>query len=72
MDVVQRALNVFVLHLQIGQGGVATGAPVGDILVAVDQPLLVKGDKDLPHGLGEALVHGEPLPVPVAGGAQAL
>ena len=45
--------------------------PVDQPLVAVDQALLVAADEHLAHGGGQALVQGEALAAPVAGGAQA-
>jgi hypothetical protein len=70
-DVVEMAVDVFVLHFQIGQGRVAAVAPVDDVIALIDQALFVKLDENLAHRLGEALVHGEAFPLPVAGGAQA-
>ena len=70
-DVVEVAVQVFVLHLQVGQGRVAAAAPVDDVIPPVDQAFVVELDEYFPHRLGEPLVHGEPLPVPVAGGTQA-
>ena len=49
----------------------ATGAPVDNIVSLVDQAFLVEANKDLPHGLGQTLVHGETFAVPIAGGTQA-
>ena len=48
------------------------GVPVHQPLVAVDQLLFVEGDEHLADRRREALVQGEPLAAPVAGGAQAL
>ena len=48
------------------------GAPVDNAAALVDQTLFVQGDEDLPHGLGAALVHGEPGALPVAACAQLL
>ena len=45
-------------------------APVRDACALIDQPLLVETDKDLPYGTAAALVHREPLTVPVAGCAE--
>ena len=71
-DIIEVAVVGVVLHLQVGQGRVAAGAPVDDVVALVDQALFIEADKDLPHRPGEALVQGEALPAPVAGGAQAL
>ena len=70
-NVVEVAVHVLVLHLQIRQGRVAAVAPVDNVVAAVDQALVVKLHKHFSYGLGEAAVHGKPLPGPVAGGAQA-
>src|SRR3546814_18014799 len=45
--------------------------PVHQALVAVDQALAVERHEDLQNCLREALVHGEALALPVAGGAEA-
>ena len=71
-DVPQVAGLVHILHLSVGQGGDAVGAPVDNAAALVDQTLFVQGDEDLPHGLGAALVHGEPGALPVAACAQLL
>ena len=71
-DVVEPALDLLVLALQVAQGGVAAGAPVDDVVAPVDEPFLVQAHEHLAHRLGQALVHGEALPAPVAGSAQAL
>ncbi|KAF5036847.1 hypothetical protein DSECCO2_570890 [anaerobic digester metagenome] len=70
-QVVERGFGRGVLDLVVGQGRVAAGAPVDDVLAAVDEALLVEGDEDFAHGLGQALVHGEALAGPVDAGAQA-
>ncbi len=46
------------------------GAPVDDTLPLVDEALVIQADKHLIDRLGAALVHGEALPLPVAGGTQ--
>ena len=63
---------LLILHLGVGNGGVAVGAPVDHAVAAVDEALVVEVDKDLLHRLGAALVHGEALALPVAGAAQLL
>ncbi len=67
---VERALLGRELHLVVGQGGVAAAAPVDDVLAAVDEALVVEAHEHRAHGLGQAFVHGEPLPGPVHGRAQ--
>jgi len=59
------------LHLYIRNGGMAFGAPVGNVMTTVNETLFIKSYKHLQHGLRTALVHGETLPVPIAGRAQA-
>ena len=46
--------------------GAAVRAVVHEIQALVDQSALVQGDKRLTHGLGQAFIHGEALPGPVA------
>ena len=71
-DVVQVPLYVLVLHLDVGEGGLAARAPVDHVVSAVDQPLVVQLDERLVHGAGEPLVQGESLARPVARTAQCL
>ena len=71
-DMIQPAVQILMLHFQIGQGRLAARTPVGDIQTFVNQALFVKLDEDGAHRPGQALVHGEPFPRPVAGGSQAL
>ena len=63
---------VLILHLRVRQGRDTVGAPVDDAAALVDEALLIQLAEGLPHRLGAALVHGEPGPVPVTGGAQLL
>ena len=71
-QVPEMARLVLVLHLRVGEGGGAVGAPVDDAGSLVDEPPVVEGDEDVADGLGEALVHGEAGPAPIAGGPQLL
>ncbi|OPY11787.1 MAG: hypothetical protein A4E69_02628 [Syntrophus sp. PtaB.Bin138] len=71
-DVPEGAGFLLVLHFQIGDGGVAAGAPVDDVIPLIDQILIVEADKNFPDGTGEPVVHGEPLTLPVAGASQPL
>jgi len=41
---------LLVLNLLVGEGGVAAGTPVDEVVAAVDEPLLVQTDEDLAHG----------------------
>ncbi len=60
-----------VFHFQVGDGSLETGRPVDQARAAVDQALLEQAHKGLAHRARQALVQGEALAVPVAGGAQA-
>ena len=68
----ESAGHVLILHLCVGQGGAALGAPVDYTASLVDEALLVQVAEGLPHGAGADLVHGEAAALPVAGDAQAL
>ncbi len=69
----QLALVVLlVVDLEVGERSVAPRAPVDELLLPVDEPLLVQAHEDLAHRPGEPLVHGEALALPVEGGAQRL
>ena len=72
LDVPERALDLDLLHFEVGDRGLEFRVPIDEALVLVDQVLLVEIDEDLDDGLRQALVHGEALARPVAGGAQAL
>ena len=71
-DMPEHTLGVDVIHFVVGKGGVATGAPVDNVLALVDEAVLVELDKDLAHGAGEVLVHSEGFAGPVNGSAKAL
>ena len=71
-QVPQVTLLVLILGLVVRDGGGAVGAPVDDALAAVDQAVVIPVAKDLAHGLGVILVHGETLVVEVDGAAHAL
>ena len=68
-DIPQIAGLIGVLHLGVRQGRQAVGAPVDDAAALVDQALFVQLAEGLAHGAGAALVHGEAVTAPVAGGA---
>ena len=63
---------LFILHLGVGNGRVAAGAPVDHAVAAVDEPLVIELHEHLFHGVGAALVEREALAVPVAGRAHFL
>lgn len=58
------AVVLLVLDLDVRDRGEAARAPVDDALGAVDQPVVVHPLEDGLDGLGQALVHGEPLTGP--------
>ena len=66
----ETALGVAGLDFQIGYRGFQGRVPVDQPLVAIDQAIIIKIDKDLEHGLVHALVHGEALVRPVHRTAQ--
>ena len=71
-QMIQLAVGVGVLDLEVGERGAAARAPVDEIAVAVDQPFLVEPDEHLAHRAREALVHREALARPVARHAETL
>ena len=66
----ERALDGLRHHFDVGNRRQQLGVPVDETLVLVDQPGAKKLDEGLEHGLGRAVVHGETLARPVAGGAE--
>ncbi len=60
-DVPHEAVMLMAFNLQIAHRALEHRVPVHQPLAAVDQPLLVKLDEGLHHGLGQLLVHGEVL-----------
>ena len=60
------------LDLDVGDRRLQLRIPVDEALVAIDQPLAIELHEHLEHGLRQALVHGEALARPVAGGAKPL
>ena len=71
-DIPQIAGLIGVLHLGVGQGRQAVGAPVDDAAALVDQALIVELAERLAHGLGAALVHREAGAGPVTARAHLL
>ena len=70
-EVPERTLHILRLDLEIGNRGLELGVPVYQPLVAVDQPVVIKVDKGLEHGIAEMLVHGELFAAPVHRAAEA-
>ena len=71
-DVVHGSGLVLVLHLVVGEGRPAGGAPIHQVLPLVHEATLVERNEDLAHGQGQAFVEGEAFAAPVAGGAYLL
>ena len=68
----QAALDLDLLHLEIGDRGQQLRIPVHQPLVLVDQALAMQCDEHLDDRARQPLVHGEALARPVAGGAEPL
>ncbi len=66
------AVDLDLLDFEVGDRRQQLRVPVDETLVLVDQAFLVERDEDFENGLRKALVHGEALARPVAGGAEAL
>ncbi len=71
-DGIKTALPFLMLDLDIRDGGGAAGTPIDHALAPVDQALPVEVDKDLADSLGQALIHGETMTLPVTGEAKTL
>ncbi len=61
----QLAVDLAVLHLDVGDRRAHRGRPVHQPLRPVDQAVVVEPLEDRLHRAGEPGVHGEPLPAPV-------
>jgi len=68
---IQVPVEIFVFNLEVRQGRVTPVAPIDYIIAAIDQALIVKLDKHLAHGLGQAFIHGEAFALPVTRSPQA-
>ena len=71
-DVPEAALDLDLLHFEIGDRGLELGVPIDEALVLVDQAVAIKLDEHLHHRARQPFVHGEALARPVAGGAEPL
>jgi hypothetical protein len=71
-DVPQMPLDLYLLHLEIGDRGQELRIPVDQPLVFVDQPLAMELHEHLDYGAREPFVHGEALARPVARGTEPL
>ena len=54
-DGVEFAVDLFMLHFDVGERRQAARAPVDQPLAAIDQPVFVQPDEDLADGLRQAL-----------------
>ena len=70
VDVDEFAFDVGVLDLDVGEGRLATRAPIDDPVPSIDQALVVEIDEHFPHRAGEVGIHREALARPVDGLAQ--
>ena len=66
------ALQVDVIHLDVGNRRLESAAPVDEAVVAVHEAVGVHSNESLLDRLGEHVVHGEALAGPVEGRAEAL
>ncbi len=71
-EVVERAVDLFVLDLVVGEGGLGDGVPVDEALASVDQAVFEEAVEGLADRPRADFVHGEALAVPVAGAAHLL
>ena len=65
-QVMQMPRRVDAFRLFIGEGSTTAGAPVDDVLAAIDEPLLVKLHKDLTHSPRQRRIQRETRALPVA------
>ena len=66
------SIDLLFLRLLVGERGQAAGAPVDDVVAAIDQPLLIQLDEHLADCPGEAFVQSEVGARPVRGAADCL
>ena len=65
VEVPHMAVDFFLHHLKVGNCRQKPWVPVNKALVFVNQPLFVKRDKHLHHGLRQAVIHGKALAAPI-------
>ena len=65
-----RAFLLALLDLKIRNRGQQLGIPVDQTLVTIDQAVAVHLDKYLDDGMGQAVIQGEPVSLPVRGCAK--
>ena len=63
------AVDSFVYGFQIGDGGLAAGAPVDHVLAAIDEALFLQAHEGFADGARQAGVHREALARPIEAGA---
>src|ERR1022692_965598 len=62
----QAAVDVVVLHLEIGQSGIATRVPIHHVSAAIDRPAFEEPDECFGDGAREFRAQREALAAPVA------
>ena len=72
LDVPEMSILLLVLHFRVGEGCLTYRTPVDDPGSFIDIAFLIQADEHFLHCPGTALVHGEPLSVPVTGNTQLL
>ena len=72
LDMIEFAFCFLVLNFNVGQSGEAAGTPINQSFAPVDETIFMKPDEHLTNCLGEALIHRETEPGPIAGGPQSL
>ncbi len=68
----EMAPDGFVDDLVVGDGGLELAVPVDQAVAAVNEAVGEQAEEGLPDGPGADGVHGEALPLPIAGAAHAL
>jgi len=69
-DVVESALHIFMSGFFVRKRGLASRAPINDVMAAINQPALVKRDKGLADGLGTTFIHRKPFTRPITRSAE--
>ncbi len=69
-DFIQLARDILVLDFEVGDRGTAVGAPVHDVLPAINQPILIQPHEHFLHRVRQFVVHGEVFAVPIDRRAQ--
>src|SRR4030042_3841090 len=64
---VKLSRDLLMFHFEIGQSGLASGAPIDDVMAAVYQAFMIKMDENFFNRFRKAFVHRKPFTVPVTG-----